>query len=211
MSSANEILGNKIKELREEKNLTQTEFGEKFQLNKQMVSYYENGKREPSIDLIVGFSKYFEVSTDYLLGQSNFKHPLQQALSNRTGLNDESTHAIKKLGIYETHALEMLITNKHFKYFIITLIRYKYTSAESLQNEINTMELSDTPDDNGMQKMFREMQSTKLKSIGKYGYLECYVIEAVKFILESIKTLDKSKFDEDAERLYKSLEKDGQL
>jgi len=60
--------GEKIRILREEKELNQTELGKKLSMTQRKVSYIECGKCEPSIDDIKAFCEYFQVSSDYLLG-----------------------------------------------------------------------------------------------------------------------------------------------
>lgn len=62
------IFYKRIRQLRLLNKLTAREFGEIFNISPSTVSLYESGKRVPSIDLIVKIAKYFNVSTDYLLG-----------------------------------------------------------------------------------------------------------------------------------------------
>ena len=62
--------GEKIKELREENDLTQSDLGKSVQMTQRKISYIECGKYEPGIDDIISFCKFFKVSSDYLLGLS---------------------------------------------------------------------------------------------------------------------------------------------
>lgn len=61
-------LGEKIRNLREELNMNQTQLGEQVNMTQRKVSYIECGKYEPSIEDIICFCKFFNVSSDYLLG-----------------------------------------------------------------------------------------------------------------------------------------------
>ncbi len=61
----------RLKELREEKGLTQEALGELVGLTKANISKYESGKLEPNIDTINYLANYFNVSTDYLLGRTD--------------------------------------------------------------------------------------------------------------------------------------------
>ena len=61
-------LGEKIRLLREEKELNQTELGSAVNMTQRRVSYIENDKYEPSVDDIKAFCSFFNVSADYLLG-----------------------------------------------------------------------------------------------------------------------------------------------
>lgn len=68
--------GEKIKNLRENANLNQTQLGKAVNMTQRKLSYIECGKCEPSIDDIVAFCNYFKVSSDYLLGiQKGYKYP----------------------------------------------------------------------------------------------------------------------------------------
>lgn len=60
--------GERIRNLREDKDLTQSELGERVNMTQRKISYIERGKYEPSIDDIVSLCKFFNVSSDYLLG-----------------------------------------------------------------------------------------------------------------------------------------------
>ena len=60
--------GEKIKNLREDRDLTQGQLGELVNMTQRKISYIENDKYEPSIDDIRALCIYFEVSADYLLG-----------------------------------------------------------------------------------------------------------------------------------------------
>lgn len=61
-------LGEKIRLLREEKELNQTELGHAVNMTQRRVSYIENDTYEPSIDDLKALCKFFNVSADYLLG-----------------------------------------------------------------------------------------------------------------------------------------------
>lgn len=62
--------GEKIRLLREEKELNQTELGAAVNMTQRKISYLENGKYEPSLEDIKALCRYFHVSADYLLGFS---------------------------------------------------------------------------------------------------------------------------------------------
>lgn len=66
---------NRIKELREEKELNQTQLGNIFNLNQKTISQYERKERQIPNDLIIELAKFFGVSTDYLLGASDKRKP----------------------------------------------------------------------------------------------------------------------------------------
>ena len=65
--------GDRLKELRCEKGLTQDELGYMFNVTKSCICCYENNSREPSIKMLIELSSYFRVSIDYLLGVEEVK------------------------------------------------------------------------------------------------------------------------------------------
>ena len=62
------LLGERLKELRMERNMSQQELGNLLGITKVSVCGYENGTRSPSIDTLCEIARVFGVSTDYLLG-----------------------------------------------------------------------------------------------------------------------------------------------
>lgn len=59
--------GEKIKNLREDSDLTQGQLGKLINMTQRKISYIENNKYEPSIDDIRAFCLLFRISADYLL------------------------------------------------------------------------------------------------------------------------------------------------
>ncbi len=64
----NELIANRIRELRLENKLSQAQFGEKLSVSQDNVSLWENGKSVPTVEHIIEISKIFNVSADYILG-----------------------------------------------------------------------------------------------------------------------------------------------
>jgi transcriptional regulator with XRE-family HTH domain len=62
--------GEKIRLLREERELNQTQLGEKVNMTQRKISYLERDRYEPSMEDIKALCDYFQVSADYLLGFS---------------------------------------------------------------------------------------------------------------------------------------------
>ena len=58
----------RLKELRIDKNLTQTQLSKETGLSQACIAKLENGSRAPSVDTIIALAKFFKVTTDYLLG-----------------------------------------------------------------------------------------------------------------------------------------------
>lgn len=60
--------GEKVRLLRENAELSQSELGEALHMTQRRVSYIECGRYEPSLEDIRALCKFFHVSADYLLG-----------------------------------------------------------------------------------------------------------------------------------------------
>lgn len=61
----------KIKYLRNEKGISQKELADTLNVNQTTVSTWELGKKYPDFFNIIALAKFFEVTTDYLLGLEN--------------------------------------------------------------------------------------------------------------------------------------------
>lgn len=66
---------NRLREIREDRDLTQLEVGKALGISNTAISNYESGIREMSLDLLRKFSAFYEVTSDYILGISNSPRP----------------------------------------------------------------------------------------------------------------------------------------
>lgn len=62
------LFGDRLKELRKNHKLTQSDIANMFDVTKNAVYSWENGISQPSIEIITKLAQYFNVTTDYLLG-----------------------------------------------------------------------------------------------------------------------------------------------
>ena len=60
--------GEKIRQLRKDNKITQTELGKILNVEKSTISMYENNNTQPPSQTLALIAKYFNVTTDYLLG-----------------------------------------------------------------------------------------------------------------------------------------------
>ena len=74
--SNNNIIGKRIKELREQAGEKQEELGEMIFSSQTAISHYENGRIKPNADTIAAIATHYNVSADYILGLTdNVKTP----------------------------------------------------------------------------------------------------------------------------------------
>lgn len=60
--------GQRLKELMEERNMTQRQLSKELNIAVSTINGYANNYREPDYFTLISIAKYFDVSTDYLLG-----------------------------------------------------------------------------------------------------------------------------------------------
>ncbi|MCI5971649.1 MAG: helix-turn-helix domain-containing protein [Anaerococcus sp.] len=74
------LIGDKLKEARLKKNMTQEEVAEKIFVSRQSISNWENNKTYPDIGNVIALSDLYDVSLDELLkGSDNFMKHLEES------------------------------------------------------------------------------------------------------------------------------------
>ncbi len=63
----------RLKDLREDSDIKQKEIAEYLHIKQNTYSQYENGQRQLPIDILIMLAKYYDVSTDYILGITDIK------------------------------------------------------------------------------------------------------------------------------------------
>lgn len=86
--------GERLKRLRKEKKLTQTELGKIINVTKVSISGYESGDRTPDTDNLRRLSDFFGVSSDYLLGRTDNPNQIDY-INNKE--EDEKIMLIRKI------------------------------------------------------------------------------------------------------------------
>lgn len=65
-------LQTRLKELRIEKNLSQQKLAQEIGVTQKAIDFWEKGINEPKASYIIKLAKFFNVSSDYILGIENF-------------------------------------------------------------------------------------------------------------------------------------------
>lgn len=73
---------NRIAELRKEKHLNQVGLAIALNISQYTVSSYETGRQQPTADMLVTLSDFFNVSIDYILCKSNIRFRFDEVISN---------------------------------------------------------------------------------------------------------------------------------
>lgn len=77
-------IGHIIQQLREEAKMLQSDLAKALGLGRTTISSYETNKSYPDLDTLIAISHFFHVSTDYLLGLTDFRQPLDEITEEDT-------------------------------------------------------------------------------------------------------------------------------
>ena len=61
-----------LREIRKKKGYSQLKVAMDLNISREALSYYENSKRSPDLEMLVKMSEYFNVSIDYLITGKEF-------------------------------------------------------------------------------------------------------------------------------------------
>lgn len=62
-----------LREIRKQRNLNQQRVALDLNITREALSHYENGRRDPSLAMLLRLSEYFNVSIDYLITGHEFQ------------------------------------------------------------------------------------------------------------------------------------------
>ncbi len=111
------IFGKRLKQLRIETNRTQEEVSKEIKVTRATLSRYETGEFEPPITTVADLANYFNVSLDWLAGNSEIRDP--------------NINSHKLLELYNS------LPSEH-KIQVFTFINYlKYLNDNPLDNFVN--------------------------------------------------------------------------
>ena len=77
-----------LQELREDRNISRKDLAAFLNISVSTLGMYEQGRREPNIDMLIKMADYFDVSIDFLVGRS-FKNENNELLVEALHLKNE--------------------------------------------------------------------------------------------------------------------------
>ncbi len=93
---------NRIKDLREDRDLRQTDVAEATGIDQRTLSNYETGKTNPDSFALIRLADFFDVSIDYLLGRTNLRKDaaddVLQELQEARSMLDDAMSALRRMG-----------------------------------------------------------------------------------------------------------------
>lgn len=127
-------LGQRIKELREEKGYTQEQFAIALgiDVSKSAIGMYELDKREPDKEKLEAIADFFNVDLDYLFGKSSFRNK-QEWLSSQQTPSLSSLQKNEKLLISDFRSLNPIGQDKAVEYVSDLADNPKYKKAEEIE------------------------------------------------------------------------------
>ena len=69
----------RLRELREDRDVTQKELADILHIRQNTYSQYENGQRQLPLDALIRLAECFHTSTDYILGLTDVSKPYPRA------------------------------------------------------------------------------------------------------------------------------------
>ena len=73
---------NRLKGLREDKDLLQKDIAEVIGISQRGYSHYETGENNIPNNILIKLAEYYNTSTDYILGVTNYKKPYPKVKRN---------------------------------------------------------------------------------------------------------------------------------
>lgn len=185
--------GERLLELRVERNETQLDLANAIGITRQSLSRYETNERIPNIDLIYSVAKHYNVSTDYLLGMSEIKS-LDNDIKIACKVTGLSEKTIQKLSDREILAYSSINRkNENESTFYEEVLNKILSSSEFYALVCNFAKLKDISSILYFNKWF------KIENIAKYDFSE----EEMKNITPTFINHSKNKkfidYDRDCE------------
>lgn len=155
------ILGKRLKALMNRDGINQNQLAHELKVNKSTVSSWLKANSIQSVHLIA-IAKYFDVTTDYLLGLSNsqLKTSDVKTISDSTGLSDIAVLQIMSLNQNAIQSLNALLSNTDFLYLWDIFLR---TKDETVSNQF-----IDAPLFSSSEVFLLSIQKTLLKIHAQY-------------------------------------------
>ena len=66
------LFSERARQLRKEAGLSQMQLAQKLEITQRKLSYLESGQSEPDMETLCRMADFFDVTTDYLLGRTEY-------------------------------------------------------------------------------------------------------------------------------------------
>jgi len=90
----NNIFGKRLKQVREDKGLTQQDIGNIIDSDKALICLYEKGSSEPGVRSAMKIANFLGVSLDWLIGETEDRSPLPPMPDRFKGLDPDDREQV---------------------------------------------------------------------------------------------------------------------
>lgn len=204
----NQELGKRIYQLRKAAGHTQDDLAALLKQKRQVISYYENGTRTPSVSQLMTIAKEYNTTIDYLLDltDTQTKDEDLRFVCEYTGLNEQTINffAANKSNCNDPYFLDEMF--EFFELFVARVSQKPTISVELTNLRENTTIYDDLLADftfNVNEEIAKDTANgVKIEEAIKNAVLDKYGIE--KENLEAVKeSIDASKYK--ASKFFNSL------
>ena len=84
-----------LQDLREDRDITRKDLATALNISISTLGMYEQGRREPNIDMLIKMANFFDVSIDFLVGRS-YKNENNEVLVDALHLKNQIDHLPKE-------------------------------------------------------------------------------------------------------------------
>lgn len=120
----------RLRKLIESRETTITALAKELKISRQAVSQYADGSAQPNIEKLVSIARFFHVSTDYLVGLSNYEEKVSEGITAQDmGLSEGFARGLRTLhntpgGEQYIYVLNELAQCKNFSGLLEQIGRY---------------------------------------------------------------------------------------
>ena len=104
---------NRLKELRNERHLTLRELAEYIGINYSTIACYETRKREPNIETLKKLTSFFEVSLDYICGDTKYIYVTYENANQKLSISKKTYDSLKSFIYFNEHNCRCIDINNY--------------------------------------------------------------------------------------------------
>lgn len=187
-----QVFAERLRELREASGLTQQELAEKLNWSRGSISFYEKCQRCPDIEFLKAASTFFDVSADWLIGQSDVKSPHSdiQGVCSYTGLSEKSVFYLNYMSGKSKKAIQGIdYILSHHPVSLECLGTFTVVAVESAQRDDIWRPLSDFVPEDKMEEVNSYLSKWGGKLLSPYQLFDYYSMRAVNVLRKIIEEI----------------------
>ncbi len=135
------MLGKRLRELREDTNMNQTQVAKELGITQASYGLYEQEKRSPDYDTLKRLANYYRTNMAYLLGETDVKTPFPptQSVINTTDTELQSTKILIGSKLHDLRTEKELTMKKVASVINLTAQSYSYYEKDQRSPDYETL------------------------------------------------------------------------